>query len=157
MRRVLNRNADLTMVEVPAQATGEQFRLFSAYQRKRHGDSDMARMTMADFVSMIDEGRLETSVFEIRDSEDHLVGCILTDRLADGFSAVYSFYDPAQERRSLGTYLILKLIEHCMLCEQPYVYLGYWIEGSRKMTYKARFRPLEQLGRDGWQRLPEPA
>lgn len=152
-RRVLNRNADLTMTEVAALATGEQFRLFTAYQRARHYDSDMARMTMADFVSMIDEGRSETSVFEVRDLEDRLVGCILTDRLADGYSAVYSFYDAAQERRSLGTYLILKLIEHCMLAEHPYVYLGYWIEGSRKMTYKARFRPLEALGRDGWQRM----
>ena len=156
MRRVIHRNADLTMTEVAALATGEQFRLFTAYQRTRHGDSDMARMTMADFVSMIDEGRSETSVFEVRDLDDRLVGCILTDRLADGYSAVYSFYDAAQERRSLGTYLILKLIEHCMLAGHPYVYLGYWIEGSRKMTYKVRFRPLEALGRDGWQRLPSP-
>ncbi|MEI6557482.1 MAG: arginyltransferase [Rhodospirillaceae bacterium] len=153
-RRVLARNLDLGMTEVAAVATGEQFRLFTAYQRARHGDSDMARMTMADFVSMIDEGRSETSVFEVRDLEDRLIGCILTDRLADGYSAVYSFYDATQERRSLGTYLILKLIEHCILDEHPYVYLGYWIEGSRKMAYKARFRPLEALGRDGWQRVP---
>ena len=156
MRRVLRRNADLTMTEVAAQATGEQFRLFTGYQRTRHGDSDMARMTVADFASMIDEGRSDTCVFEVRDLEDRLVGCILTDRLADGCSAVYSFYDAAQQRRSLGSFLILKLIEHCMLAEQPYVYLGYWIEGSRKMTYKTRFRPLEALGRDGWQRLPPP-
>ena len=152
MRRVLKRNADLTMTEVAALATGEQFRLFIAYQRTRHGDSDMARMTMADFVSMVDEGRSETSVFEVRDLDDKLIGCILTDRLADGYSAVYSFFDATQERRSLGTFLVLKLIEHCMLGGDPYVYLGYWIEGSRKMAYKARFQPLEILGRDGWQR-----
>ena len=156
MRRVLKRNADLTMTEVSAMATGEQFRLFSAYQRTRHGDSDMARMTMADFVSMVDEGRSETSVFEVRDLDDKLIGCILTDRLADGYSAVYSFYDAAQEQRSLGTFIILKLIEHCMLGGDPYVYLGYWIEGSRKMAYKARFQPLEILGRDGWQRAAPP-
>ena len=157
MRKVLHRNADLTMTEVSAMATGEQFRLFIAYQRARHGDSDMARMTMADFVSMIDEGRSETSVFEVRDSGDRLVGCVLADRLADGYSAVYSFYDAAQERRSLGTFLILKLIEHCILSEHSHVYLGYWIKGSRKMAYKARFHPLEALGRDGWQRLTPPA
>ncbi|HEY0837907.1 MAG TPA: arginyltransferase [Azospirillum sp.] len=154
-RRVLRLNHDLSLTEVPAVATGEQYRLFSAYQSSRHGDSDMARMAMADFAAMIDEGRADTSMFEARESGGRLLGCMLTDRLTDGFSAVYSFYDARQERRSVGSHMILSLIERAREEGLPYVYLGYWIAQSRKMAYKARFRPLEALGRDGWYRLPE--
>lgn len=160
MRKVLNRNADLRAVEVPAVATLEQYRLFSIYQRSRHGESDMARMGMTDFASMVDEGRTDTALVEVRDSQGGLVGVMLTDRLGDGFSAVYSFFDPDQPKRSLGTFLILSLIDHARREGLPFVYLGYWIAGSRKMAYKARFQPLEALGREGWQPLvpddPEP-
>ncbi len=153
LRRVLRVNDGLTVVETPAAATNEQFRLFSAYQRDRHSDSDMARMSFPDFVAMIDDGQSDTTLFEAREEDGRLVGCILTDRLADGFSAVYSFFDTTQHRRSLGSYLILTLIERCRYEALGYVYLGYWIAGSRKMAYKARFQPLEALGRDGWSRL----
>ncbi|MEI8395474.1 MAG: arginyltransferase [Rhodospirillaceae bacterium] len=153
MRRVLNRNADLTVSEVPASATGEQFRLFIAYQRVRHADSDMARMGQFDFTAMVDEGRSDTCLFEARTPDGRLVACMLSDRLADGFSAVYSFFETDDPRRSLGTFLVLKLIEHCRQQGYPHLYLGYWIEGSRKMAYKGRFRPLETLGHDGWTRL----
>ncbi len=155
LRRVLRANSGLTTEEFPATATSEQFHLFSAYQRERHGDSDMARMTMADFASMINDGRADTTLIEARDETGRLVGGILTDRLADGLSAVYSFFDVTLHRRSLGSYLILKLIELCRQHGLGYVYLGYWIEGSRKMAYKARFRPLEALGRDGWSLLSD--
>ena len=93
MRRILKANADLSVAEVPAIATHEQFRLFHAYQMSRHGDSDMARMSLGDYSAMVDEGRAETCLFEVRDSQDRLVGAILTDRLRDGLSAVYSFFD----------------------------------------------------------------
>ncbi|WP_207458838.1 arginyltransferase [Azospirillum sp. SYSU D00513] len=155
-RRVLKRNFDLTAEEAPALATMEQYRLFSDYQSSRHGDSDMARMTMADFAAMVEEGRADTSLFEARDAAGRLLGCMLTDRLTDGFSAVYSFYDARQEQRSLGSYMILSLIDRALVEGLPYVYLGYWIEQSRKMAYKARFAPLEALGPDGWTRLPDP-
>ena len=141
--------------EVAAHATTEQFRLFTAYQNSRHGDSDMARMSMADFAAMIDEGRADTSLFELRDATGRLIGCMLVDRLSDGFSAVYSFYDPRQPRRSLGTYLIISLIRKARADGLPYVYLGYWIAHSRKMAYKAKFRPLEALGTDGWFVMPD--
>jgi arginyl-tRNA--protein-N-Asp/Glu arginylyltransferase len=157
LRRVLHRNGGVRITEVAAAATAEQFGLFAAYQRERHSDSDMARMSLADFVAMIDDGRSDTTLFEARDDDDRLIGCILTDRLADGFSAVYSFFDTTGPHRSLGSYLILTLVERCRWESLGYVYLGYWIEGSRKMAYKARFRPLEALGRDGWYRLPVPA
>lgn len=154
-RRMLRLNSDLTTGEVPAVATTEQYRLFSLYQNSRHGDSDMARMAMGDFAAMVDEGRADTSFVEARDSADRLLGCMLTDRLSDGFSAVYSFYDPLQERRSLGNLLILTLVRKAVEEKLPYVYLGYWIAGSRKMSYKARFRPLEMLDDHGWHLLTD--
>ena len=153
MRKVARANADLVFTGVPAQATVEQYRVFSAYQDARHGDSDMSRMSMADYTAMIEEGRVDTLVFELRDREGRLHGGLLTDRLADGYSAVYSFYDPTDARRSLGTHMILSLVEDARAVGSPYVYLGYWIEGSRKMAYKARFQPMELLDRDGWVRM----
>lgn len=154
-KRVLRANEDLRISQAPAMATTEQYRLFATYQTSRHGDSDMARMAMADFAAMVDEGRADTSLVEARDASGRLIACMLTDRLADGWSAVYSFYDAGQEKRSLGTYMILALIERARAEGLPYAYLGYWIAQSRKMAYKARFRPLEALGRDGWYRVPD--
>jgi len=153
MRRILKANADLSVAEVPAISTHEQFRLFHAYQCSRHGDSDMARMGMGDYSAMVDEGRAETCLFEVRNLDDKLVGAILTDRLGDGLSAVYSFFDTAQDKRSLGSFMILSLIDRALAEGLPHVYLGYWIRNSRKMAYKARFQPLEALGADGWYRL----
>ena len=154
LRRVLRLCRDLAATEVPAVATHEQYRLFAAYQASRHGDSDMARMTLTDYAAMVDEGRADTSIFEIRDPGERLVGAMLTDRLHDGLSAVYSFYDAREERRSLGSYMILALIERARIEGLPYVYLGYWISSSRKMAYKARFTPIEGLGPEGWRLLP---
>lgn len=152
-KRVSRINSDVRLTERPAYATAEQYRLFSNYQNSRHGESDMARMAMGDFAAMIDEGRADTSLLEARDASGRLIACMLTDRLSDGFSAVYSFYDARQDQRSLGTFMILGLIERARQEGLPYVYLGYWIEHSRKMAYKARFRPLEALGQEGWHPL----
>ena len=156
MRRLQKLNADLTVSGTPALATVEQYRLFTAYQQSRHGDSDMARMSLADYSAMIDEGRAETTIYELHGAGRKLLGAILTDRLEDGLSAVYSFFEPGEQRRSLGTYMILALIEQARRENLPYVYLGYWIEESRKMAYKARFTPLEALGREGWARMDRP-
>jgi arginine-tRNA-protein transferase len=83
-----------------------------------------------------------------------LVGACLTDQQSDGLSMIYSFFEPDDERRSgLGTYIILDHILRAGKAGLPYVYLGYWVETSRRMAYKARFRPLERLGADGWRRF----
>jgi arginyl-tRNA--protein-N-Asp/Glu arginylyltransferase len=84
-----------------------------------------------------------------------LYAVALTDILADGLSMVYSFYDPADFKRSLGTFMILEHIERAKSLGLPYLYLGYWVEGSRKMAYKARFLPQERLGVNGWERAPK--
>jgi leucyl-tRNA---protein transferase len=131
-------------------ATEEQFALFAAYQRSRHRDSDMATMSYADYRGMVEDSTVRTAVVEYRESAGALVAVSLIDRLDDGISAVYSFYDPAQHRRSLGTWCILWLVEECRRAGLAYVYLGYWIADSPKMAYKARFPALERLVDGSW-------
>lgn len=151
-RRIQATNAQLTASEQP-QATEEQFQLFRRYQLARHGSGDMARMDFSDYRAIVEEGIAETQLIEFRKEDGTLVLVGLVDWLGDGPSAVYSFFDPDESRRSLGSFLILWLVEQARALDLPYVYLGYWIAESRKMTYKARFRPLEGFGESGWQRL----
>ena len=82
-----------------------------------------------------------------------LVGACLTDRLADGLSLVYSFYAPPESKRSLGAFMILDAIARARALGLPHVYLGYWVEGSRKMAYKVAYLPQERLGLNGWNRV----
>jgi arginine-tRNA-protein transferase len=156
-RRVARANADLTAAEMPARATAEQFALFHRYQKARHADGDMAAMGFYDYRAMIEDTPITSSVVELRDRTDRLLGACLTDRLADGLSAVYSFYEPAEERRSLGTFTVLWLVGRARALGLPYVYLGYWVPESRKMAYKARFRPSEVLTGGVWRVLEDGA
>lgn len=153
LRRIQKANADLAVRVAEPQASLEQFRLFQRYQRSRHTDSDMASMTYGDFRAMIEDSPVASRLIELRDQRGVFLGACLLDLLDDGLSAVYSFYDPEQRRRSLGTLLVLALVEAARARGLPYAYLGYWIAESRKMAYKARFRPLEGLGAEGWRRL----
>ncbi len=155
-RRVRNLNRGLTGRLVAPRATIEQFHLFAAYQRSRHRDSDMAAMSFADYRSMVEDSPVRTVMAEFRDAGETLVAATLIDRLDDGFSAVYSFFDPAADRNSLGTWNILWMVEECRRLGLPYVYLGYWIGESPKMAYKARFPALERLTRRGWVGFAEP-
>jgi leucyl-tRNA---protein transferase len=152
-RRIRNTNRDISSRLVAARATPEQFRLFSAYQRTRHGDSDMASMSYGDYRGMIEDSPVRTAIAEFRDRSGELVAASLVDLLDDGVSAVYSFYDPLQPKRSLGTWSVLWLVEQCQRQGLPFVYLGYWIADSPKMAYKARFPALEQLTAAGWTTL----
>jgi arginyl-tRNA--protein-N-Asp/Glu arginylyltransferase len=154
-RRIARRNADLAGVERPAIATRENYGLFKKYVVERHSDGDMAQMSFGDFRSMIEDAVDGTRTIEHRDASGRLVAVILADRLADGISAVYSFFDAAQPRRSLGTHVVLDMIERATAEGLSYVYLGYWIAGSRKMTYKSRFRPSEVMIAGAWQALVE--
>ena len=153
LRRIARANRDLVARERHARATTEQFRVFARYITTRHADGEMASMSFGDYRSMIEESVLDTRLIEFRNPEGDLVASLLTDWSSDGASAVYSFFDPSLSARSLGTYMVLWLVEECRRRDLPYVYLGYWIEGSRKMSYKARFQPLETLGPSGWQQL----
>jgi arginine-tRNA-protein transferase len=114
----------------------------------------MAGMTYGDYRAMIEDSPVETRLVELRSEERGLIAACLVDRLDDGYSAVYSFYDPDTPKRSLGTLAVLTLIERAAAEGLPYVYLGYWIGESPKMSYKTRFRPLEVLDASGgWRRL----
>lgn len=155
LRRIAQANRDVDGYDVPARATAEQFQLFQRYQQARHGDGDMATMSFYDYRAMIEDTPVETSVVEFRDMDDRLIGGCLADRLGDGLSAVYSYFAPELERRSLGTFAILWLIERARELELPYVYLGYWVADSRKMAYKARFRPSEVLVGGIWRTLTD--
>lgn len=155
LRRVARRNLDLKATDRAADATREQFALFSRYVRGRHGDGEMADMNLRDYYGMVQHSRIETRMVEFRDVGGNLVAACLFDRLDDGLSAVYSFFDPDIEGRSLGNYMVLWLIEAASDRGLPYVYLGYWIADSPKMAYKRRFRPFEALGETGWETAPD--
>lgn len=154
-RRILDRNADLTRHLVEAEATMEQFDLLRRYLNTRHQGGGMSDMTWPDYVAMVEDTAVRTHIIEYRGpSEDggpgDLIACALVDLLADGLSMVYSFYDPGMDKRSLGSFMILDHVVQARITGLPYVYLGYWVRGSSKMDYKARFRPLEVLKPGGW-------
>ncbi|MDE2200819.1 MAG: arginyltransferase [Rhodospirillales bacterium] len=155
LRRIARANAGMDGFEMPARATAEQYQLFQSYQQARHGDGDMATMSFYDYRAMVEDTPIDTFMAEFRDADERLVAACLTDRLGDGLSAVYSFFLPDYDRRSLGTYSILWLIERARASSLPYVYLGYWVPESRKMAYKARFKPSEVLVAGTWRMLTE--
>jgi len=163
MRRVMELNSDLIGENCTPRPTSEQYSLFRSYLDARHADGGMTDMSVLDYSMMIEDTHVNTSVIEYRrrgpDSsingrgEGPLLAVALTDVLSDGLSMVYSFYDTEQTERSLGTLMILDHIERARRLGLPHVYLGYWVEGSRKMAYKARFTPQERLGMEGWDRV----
>jgi len=161
-RRTLRRNDDLSRDLVEAEATTEQFDLLHRYLHARHPEGGMAGMGWPDYVAMVEDTAVRTHLIEYRlpshdDGPGELVGVGLTDLLNDGLSMVYSFYDPDLAERSLGRFAILDHLRQAAMVGLPFVYLGYWVRGSRKMDYKADFRPMEQLTRQGWERIAQPA
>ena len=151
MKRIIARNADISRAAVSPQATSEQYSLFRAYVDARHGDGGMADMSVLDFSMMVEDSHVESEIVEYRVDGGALVGACVTDVLADGLSRVYSFYEPDMPERSFGSYMILDHIARVRKMGLRHLYLGYWVEGSRKMGYKAKFTPQERLGMSGWE------
>jgi leucyl-tRNA---protein transferase len=160
-RRNLRRNGDLVVTECRPWATSEQFELLQRYLAKRHPGGGMAAMDEIDYADMVEHTAVSSFVLEYREPSlngepGRLVGACLTDRQGDGLSMIYSFYDPEHEARTgLGNYIILDHIQRAAQADLPYVYLGYWVDGSARMQYKIRYRPLERLSPTGWQRFTE--
>lgn len=157
-KKVLARNADLSRDLVEAEATVEQFDLLKRYLASRHPGGGMTDMTWADYIAMVEDTAVRTHLIEYRLPSDDggpgdLVAVTLADLLSDGLSMVYSFFDPRIERRSLGVFAILDHVRQAAAVNLPFVYLGYWVQGSTKMDYKANFRPMEVLRPLGWVRL----
>jgi arginine-tRNA-protein transferase len=148
------RNADLSRALKPSEATAEQFRLLRRYLGSRHADGGMADMKFADYAAMVEETAVRTHIVEYRHTgganRGELAAAALVDVLGDGLSLVYSYFEPAEAKRSLGIYTILDHIQQARAAGFQYVYLGYWISGSDKMDYKAAFRPLELLLGGAW-------
>ena len=160
-RKLMRRHADLDVSACRPWATDEQYTLMRRYLSARHPGGGMAAMDESDFADMIEHSPVNSVVVEYREPSDggrpgKLVGCCLTDRQADGLSMVYSFFDTDQDARpALGNYIILDHIARAREAGLPYVYLGYWVEGSQRMAYKTRYRPIEMLGTQGWVLMPE--
>jgi arginyl-tRNA--protein-N-Asp/Glu arginylyltransferase len=157
LKRIAKANNDLVATRMPAAPSSEQYALFRDYIEARHADGGMSEMSVLDYALMVEDSVVETFVTEYRRKPDEtgytpLIAVALCDRLSDGISMVYSFFDPDVPARSLGTYMILDHVEFAYRQGYPFVYLGYWIEGSRKMRYKERFQPQERLTAKGWVR-----
>ena len=158
-RKMLRKHADLEVTACKPWTTDEQYELLRRYLHTRHPGGGMVDMDESDFADMIEQSPVKTYVIEYREPSEggrpgKLVGACLTDQQADGLSMIYSFFEPDHPGRAgLGTYIILDHIIRAGRAGLPYVYLGYWVESSRRMAYKAKFRPLERLGPDGWRRF----
>ena len=150
IKRAKKRALDLTHIERPPIATREQFDLFNKYQKTRHYDSDMATMNFSEFRSMIEDTPVETYVYEFRDQNNILIAASLTDKVEDGLSGIYKFFEPARAKDSLGTWMIDWHIEETKKLNLKYVYLGYWIKESPKMSYKSKFSGLQKLVNNEW-------
>jgi arginine-tRNA-protein transferase len=162
MRRVLAHNRDIVGELRTAAPTSEQYSIFRAYLDERHRYGGMADMTVLDYAMMVEDSHVETRLIEYRLRKpgaaahgpgETLVAVALTDILSDGLSMVYSFFEPEQHERSLGTFMVLDHIARARRMGLPYVYLGYWIDGSKKMDYKSRFLPQQRLAPSGWLRV----
>ena len=173
MRRIVRRNADIASEMRIAVPTSEQYAIFRAYLDSRHRDGGMADMTVLDYAMMVEDSHIETRIIEYRRREPtgtesaaraagrdgvergsgDLLAIALTDVLGDGLSMVYSFFEPDEAARSLGTLMVLDHIARAQRMGLTYVYLGYWVRGSRKMDYKSRFLPQERLMPEGWARV----
>ncbi len=161
--RVLKRNRDLARRATSPWATEEQYALFRDYLDSRHASGGMADMDMFEFAAMVEETPVRSRLVEYAnpsqadDDRRGLRAVCLTDILDDGLSMVYSFFAPDQDRRSLGTHVILDHVRIAQEMQLPYVYLGYWVPGSPKMDYKARFSGLEIYRRGHWEPIGDPA
>jgi arginine-tRNA-protein transferase len=153
-RRTWRRNEDLIITESESIADDEAYRLYERYILARHADGDMFPPDRDQYESFLSNAWDCTRYYRFH-RDGRLLGVAVTDVLEDGLSAIYTFFDPYEEARSLGRHAILWQIEQARVAGLPYVYLGYWIRRCRKMAYKADYRPLELLLDNRWQRADE--
>lgn len=160
-RKLLRRHADLEVTACRPWATDEQFDLLRRYLVARHPGGGMAGMDESDYADMVEQSPVKSFVIEYREPSANgrrgrLVGACLTDQQADGLSMIYSFFDAERlDRPGLGNLIIMDHIMRAHSVGLPYVYLGYWVKGSARMSYKTRYRPLEVLGPNGWSLLED--
>ena len=151
-KRVLKRNADLTVTVQRPQLTDEYYALYARYISLRHADGDMYPPSPEQFLNFLARDWPFSVFYEFRLAE-RLMAVAVTDVLPNGLSAVYTFYDPDEEARSLGRYGILWQLKETQRLERAALYLGYWIKDCRKMNYKTEYRPIELLINHRWVQL----
>jgi arginine-tRNA-protein transferase len=157
-RRLLRRNEDIAVTACKPWTTDEQFQLLHRYLAARHPTGGMTGMDELDYADMVEQTPVRSYIIEYRepptieDRPGKLIAACLTDHQADGLSMIYSFFDPTG-RPGLGTFVILDHIRRAAAAGLPYVYLGYWVEGSDRMAYKVNFQPIERLDATGWHRF----
>lgn len=154
-RRNLRRNQDLELIPRPPIFNREHYEVYRAYILSRHGDGDMVEDLSPETYQrfLLAPWAGQTRLLEMR-HRGQLVGVAVSDRLRAGFSAVYTFFDPEQSARAPGTFAVLSQILEARRLKLHYLYLGYWIAESRKMAYKANFRPIEAWTGKAWNPLP---
>ena len=148
--RIYKKNLDINSCEVKLLGSKEHYNLFYKYQNARHSSSNMSLMLFDDYKSMIEDSPVETILIEYRKKNGLLCAVALTDKLIDGYSMVYSFFEPEEQKRSLGNYIILDHIKKAKKYSLSHVYLGYYIKDCNKMSYKKNFKPLEILNKRNW-------
>ena len=155
-RRSLKTHGALQARELPLVHVAEHYRLYRRYQQARHAGGGMDQDDHEQYANFLLQSGVDTRLIEFSENGVLRMASII-DVLSDGLSSVYTFYDPDLPGASLGTYNILWQIAQCAANDLPYLYLGYWIRDSRKMAYKARFRPIEGLIDGVWRELDDTA
>ncbi len=148
-KRNFRDNQSLTAVILPMEFRDEHYRMYRRYQHARHTNGGMDHDDSEQYTQFLLSSLVDTSLVEFRDGEK-LVMVAVVDRVEDGLSAVYTFFDPGMEKHGLGTYAVLWQIELARSLGLSYVYLGYWIKESRKMAYKSGYKPLQGLIEGRW-------
>jgi len=151
-RRAWSRHAALQTAAAGLRFRVEHYSLYLRYQASRHAGGGMDQDSRDQYSHFLLQSRVSTRLVEFRD-KGKLMMVSIVDHLSDGLSSVYTFYDPDIDGASFGTYNILWQVEQCRQLSLPYLYLGYWIGDSRKMSYKAHFRPIDGLIEGAWRRL----
>lgn len=152
-KRAISRNKDLRLNWVDAEFQQEHYQLYEHYIAKRHSDGEMFPASKEQYTGFLIEGHGTHRFLEARDEHGVLIACVVVDIYFDGLSAIYSYFDHHQDKRSLGRYLVLALISEGIRMQLPYTYLGYWIKESSKMNYKANYQPLEVYDGQIWRKL----
>jgi len=148
-RRILKRNQDVILRAHPATFNPEHFALYGRYLNTRHIDGGMDNPQQDDFLRFLTAAKIDTTFYELRSAES-LLAVAFIDRLRDGLSAVYTFFDPDQQRRSPGVLAILMLVEEARRLGLSHLYMGYWIDGCEKMQYKTEYQPAEGFIDGNW-------
>ncbi|MGK0499986.1 MAG: arginine-tRNA-protein transferase [Oceanicoccus sp.] len=148
-RKIINRNKDITVEQVSDISGDEFYQLYERYISLRHSDGDMYPPDRDQYQSFL-SNNIGNSRFYGFFLARQLVALAVTDVMDNGLSAIYTYFDPQMERRSLGRYAILWQIEQCQQLGVDYLYLGYWIKECRKMSYKTDYRPLQLLINNRW-------